>query len=61
MNDNSAPFASFYFKGPDADGEVWLLVDTGEKQRAFNLGPPEGVAEKLSQWLAAYDDGKRFT
>ncbi len=42
-------------------GEVWLFVDTPEKRHGFNLGPPEQVVEKLSQWLASYDDGERFS
>ena len=63
MSDNATPAdpATFDFKGPNADGEVWLFVDTPEKRHGFNLGPPEQVVEKLSQWLAAYDDGERFT
>lgn len=62
MNDNSDPsgFAAFDIRGPDADGHIWLFVDTDERQRGFNLGPPENVAEKLSQWLANYDDSERF-
>jgi alkanesulfonate monooxygenase SsuD/methylene tetrahydromethanopterin reductase-like flavin-dependent oxidoreductase (luciferase family) len=55
-----ADLATFDLKGPNADGEVWIFVDTPEKRHGFNLGSPEQVAERLSQWLASYDDGERF-
>jgi hypothetical protein len=63
MSDKSvlADPATFDFKGPNAEGEVWLFVDTPEKRHGFNLGPPEQVVEKLSEWLASYDDGERFS
>ena len=57
----SADPATFEFKGPNADGEVWLFVDTPEKRHGFNLGPQEQVVERLSQWLASYDDGERLS
>lgn len=62
MNDNLDPseFASFEIKEPDADGHVWLFVDTPEHRRGFNLGPPAGVVEKLSRWLAAIEERERF-
>lgn len=42
MNDNSDPFnfAAFDIRGPNSDGEVWLLADTPERQRGFKLGLP---------------------
>jgi hypothetical protein len=59
MNDNDEPEqdALFDLEGPDEDACVWLHTHDGT---SVNLGPAEKVAEKLSQWLASYDDGERL-
>jgi len=51
--------ALFDIEGPDEDGCVWACSPGGRRDIwCRNLGPADKVAEKLSQWLASYDDGE---
>jgi len=52
--------ALFDIEGPDEDGCVWACSLGGRRDIwCQNLGRAEKVVEKLSQWLASYDDGER--
>jgi hypothetical protein len=60
MNDIDKPekVALLQIEGPDEDGCVWACSPGGRRDIwCQNLGPAEKVAEKLSHWLASYDQG----
>jgi hypothetical protein len=62
MSDSTDPEqeALFDIEGPDEDGCVWACSPSGRRDVwCQKLEPAEKVAEKLSQWLASYDDGER--
>jgi len=62
MSDNNEPEQDTLFdiEGPDEDGCVWACSPGGRRDIwCQNLSPAEKVAEKLSQWLASYDDAER--
>ncbi len=51
--------ALFELEGPDEDSCVWIVIGKGENALVANLGPREGVATKLADWLASIDFGER--
>jgi hypothetical protein len=61
MNDPNEPEqeALFYVEGPDERGCVWMHGTSSADSWAYNLGPPQKVAEVMSQWLGSIDYDER--